>query len=119
MVRQRRAQSGKENIANARNTQCGSTSGNKPFKKEFKFFGHDSGRKNGYTYEKIEETIITKIQATFEGNTVPFVVRSLRDTSKHEFEEQQLVVSEATDAGVKEREQRKTIRNMINNTTHG
>ena len=106
MVRQRRAQGGKENNANTRNTQSGSTS-SKPFKKEFKFFGHDSGRKNGYTYEKIEEAIITKIQATFEGNTVPFIVRSLRDRSKHEFEEPQLVVSEATEPILKEREQRK------------
>ena len=96
MVRQRRNQGGKENNANTRNTQSGSTS-KKPFKKEFKFFGHDSGRKNGYTYEKIEEAIITKIQATFEGNTIPFIVRSLRDRSKHEFEEPQLVVSEATE----------------------
>ena len=108
MVRQRKAQSGKENVANARNVQSGSTSSNKPFKKEFKFFGHDSGRKNGYTYEKIEEAIITKIQATFEGNTVPFIVRSLRDRTKHLFAEPQLVVSEATDVGgVREREQRK------------
>ena len=94
-------------MKNTRKTQSGGSS-RKPFKREFKFFGHDSGRKNGYTYEKIEESIITKIQDTFEGNTVPYVVRCLRDKTKHAFPEPELVISTSTDADVKEREQQKS-----------
>ena len=79
--------------------------GMKFFKKEFKFQGNDSGKKNGYTFKKIEEAIIAKIQATFEGNTAPQIVSSLRNKVKHIFSEPQLVVSTAIDADVKVREQ--------------
>ena len=122
MVRQSRNQKGgKENKPNSQNTKKTQSGGSsrKPFKREFKFFGHDSGRKNGYTYENIEEAIITKIQATFEGNTVPYVARSLRDKTKHAFSELELVISTATDADVKKGNREKVIKSTISNMTNG
>ena len=49
-------------------------------KTEFKFQLHDSSRKGGYTYKKIFDAIILKIQTTFEGGR--YVVTSLRGKVK-------------------------------------
>ena len=83
MARSRRGQStsGKENKSSSENKKSNSSnnqSGKRFTKREFKFYAADSGVKNPYTFEKIEEAIILKIQTTFEGVTVPDVVRSLR-----------------------------------------
>ena len=49
-------------------------------KNEFKFQLHDATRKGGYTYKKIYDAIILKIQTTFDGRR--YVVKSLRSKTK-------------------------------------
>ena len=49
-------------------------------KNEFKFQLHDTSRKGGYTYKKIFDAIVLKIQTTFDGGR--FVVKSLRGKAK-------------------------------------
>ena len=50
-------------------------------KKEFRYQLHDSGsRGNGYTFEKITQAIILKIQTTFNGGR--YIVTSLRSRVK-------------------------------------
>ena len=102
MVRSRRNQStvGRENKSpseNKKNNSSNNQSGKRFAKREFKFYAADSGVKNPYTFEKIEEAIILKVQTTFEGVTVPDVVRSLRTRKVHVYDEPELVVSEETD----------------------
>ena len=47
-----------------------------PKKKEFWYQLHDGSRGNGYTFEKITQAIILKIQTTFTGGR--YIVNSLR-----------------------------------------
>ena len=47
---------------------------------EFKFQLHDTSRKGGYTYKKIFDAIVLKIQTSFDGGR--FVVKSLRGKVK-------------------------------------
>ena len=49
-------------------------------KKEFRYQLHDSSRGNGYTFEKITQAIILKIQTTFNGGH--YIVTSLRSRVK-------------------------------------
>ena len=109
MARQRTSRaSGKENKSQSQNNKKAQSSGGKKFfKRELKFFGHEHNKKNGYTYEKIEEAIIMKIQSTFEGNTVPYIISSLRNKAKHVFSEPELRVSELSEPVAKAREQLK------------
>ena len=102
MARSRRGQStvGKENKGSSDNKKSNSSnnqSGKRFTKREFKFYAANSRVKNPYTFEKIEEAIILKIQTTFEGVTVPDVVRSLRTRKVHVYKEPELVVSIETD----------------------
>ena len=83
MARAMRSQSssGKENRSSPDNKKSSNTnnqSSKRYTKREFKFYAADSGIKNPYTYEKIEEAIILKIQTTFEGVTMPDIAKSLR-----------------------------------------
>ena len=78
---QRKVQN-KENQGNSGNKKPSSKNKrnpNKSFqKREFKFFGHEALKKNNrYTYGRIVEQIIFKIQKTFEGPTGFVVVDSL------------------------------------------
>ena len=103
-----KASSGKENRGSPENKRSGNNQTNKRVaKREFKFFAADSGVKNPYTYEKIEEAIILKIQITFEGVTVPDVVTSLRKRNQHVYEEPQLVVSTNDDPAKEAAENRR------------
>ena len=47
---------------------------------EFKFQLHDTSRKGGYTFKKIFNAIILKIQTTFDGGR--YIVKSLRGKAK-------------------------------------
>ena len=49
-------------------------------KAEFKFQMHDTTRKGGYTYKKIFDAIILKIQTTFDGGR--YIVKLLRSKIK-------------------------------------
>ena len=57
----------------------GSTNRNKKYS-EFKFQPHDALKKNGYTFEKIQEAAILKLQTTLVNGR--YVVKSLRDRVK-------------------------------------
>ena len=55
-------------------------------KRKYKFFGHEALKENNrYTYGRILEQIILKIQTTFEGPTGSLVVDSLINYTKHVF----------------------------------
>ena len=96
--RNNQSSSGKENKSSHENKTYSNNKSSKWYtKREFKFFVAYSGIKNEYTFEKIEEAIILKIQTTFEGVTVPQVITSLRKQAKHVFAEPHLVVSTETD----------------------
>ena len=74
-----KSSSGKENKSSSENKRNSNNQSTKRFaKREFKFFAADSGIKNPYTFEKVEEAIILKIQTTYEGVTVPNIVTSLK-----------------------------------------
>ena len=51
-----------------------------PKKKEFWYQLHNGSCGNGYTFEKIKQTIILKIQTTFTGSR--YIVNSLRSRAK-------------------------------------
>ena len=66
---------------------------------KYKFFGHEALKKNnGYTYGKIVEQILLKIQIMFEGPTGSIVIDSIRNHIKHKFEEPEM--EKTTKAGV-------------------
>ena len=103
-----KASSGNENRGSSENKKSSNNQTSKRFaKREFKFFAADSGVKNPYTFEKIEEAIILKIQTTFEGVTAPDVVTSLRKRQKHVYAEPELVVSTDSDPDKKAAENRR------------
>ena len=69
-------------VSSEKKTTSENNSGAKttPKKKEFWYQLHDGSRGNGYTFEKITQTIILKIQTTFTGGR--YIVNSLRARAK-------------------------------------
>ena len=85
----------KENKISNGNKKPSSTSKKHPGKsfqkREYKFFGHEALKKNnGYTYGRIVEQIIIKIQTNFEGPTGSMVVDILRSHTKYVFNEPEM-----------------------------
>ena len=65
---------------NKKTSQSNSGAKTIPKKKEFWYQLHDGSRGNGYTFEKITQTIISKIQTAFTGGQ--YIVNSLRAKAK-------------------------------------
>ena len=58
-------------------------------------------KNNGYTYGRIVEQIILKIQTTFEGPTGSLVVDSIRNHTMHVFSEPKIETMTKTEAADK------------------
>ena len=63
-----------------KNGQTTTASRNQKKYSEFKFQPHDNAKKNGYTFEKMQEAAILKLQTSLENGR--YVVKSLRDRFK-------------------------------------
>ena len=72
---QKNQSSQSNNKSNNGNQGSGKSAGYQK-KNEFKFQLHDTSRKGGYTYKKIFDAIVLKIQTTFDGGR--YVIKSLR-----------------------------------------
>ena len=77
-----RTQNSQNNQGNKRNNSTSNSSGKAKFNKvaEFKFQLQDSGNRKAYTFEKIKEAVILKIQTDFQAGR--YVVSSLRSKAK-------------------------------------
>ena len=80
MANNRKTQKSTDKNKSQKNGQT--TAGGRGHKKysEFKFQPHDTVKKNGYMFDKIQEAAILKLQTNLE--YVRYVVKSLRNTIK-------------------------------------
>ena len=76
-----------------KSTQSSGNKSNQKCHSEFKFQPHDTATKNGYTFEKIQESAIFKLQTNLEYGR--YVVKSLRDRVKQGPADPQLETSTA------------------------
>ena len=77
----RKSTNGKSQQNNQKRSSQGSGNSNRNKKyADFKFQPHDTLKKNGYTFEKIQEAAILKLQTTLVNGR--HVVKSLRDRVK-------------------------------------